>query len=312
MHFGEYQELAQETDQVPGTDERSILIPMLGLVGEAGALVSEYKKHLRDGPAHRMFREQVSEELGDLLWYLSNVATKFDLDLDEIAAHNLAKTKDRWPTADLQHPKLYDADSPPAEQLPRQFEVELRQVEEDDCIKVQTWWNGHCVGDTLTDNAYMDDGYRFHDVFHLSYAAILGWSPLVRKLFGRKRRSAPKTDEVEDGGRAAIIEECISALVYDYARKHNYLAGVTSVDYPLLKTIRGLVTDREVKTRSLYDWERAILKGYEVWREIRENGGGIIVCDLIAGTLCFRKRESLDQLHGLATPKSELIDKARD
>ena len=71
---------------------------MLGLAGETGQLLSEYKKHLRDGEAHRLFKERVSEELGDLLWYIANVASKFDLTLSEIAAANFAKVKARWAT----------------------------------------------------------------------------------------------------------------------------------------------------------------------------------------------------------------------
>jgi len=43
---------------------------LLGLAGEAGTLLSEYKKHLRDGDAHQLHKERVAEELGDLLWYL--------------------------------------------------------------------------------------------------------------------------------------------------------------------------------------------------------------------------------------------------
>ena len=42
---------------------------------------------------------------------------------------------------------------------------------------------------------------RFHDIFHLSYAAILGWSPTVRALLRCKRKSDPRVDEVEDGGK---------------------------------------------------------------------------------------------------------------
>ena len=40
--------------------------------------------------------------------------------------------------------------------------------------------DGVLVGAALTDNAYQDDGYRFHDVFHIAFTAILGWSPVLR------------------------------------------------------------------------------------------------------------------------------------
>ena len=97
MDFNRYQKEALRTDRVPLRDNAdevlSLVVPMLGLAGEAGQLLSEYKKHLRDGEAHRLFKERVSEELGDLLWYIANVASKFGLELDEVAAANLAKLK---------------------------------------------------------------------------------------------------------------------------------------------------------------------------------------------------------------------------
>src|SRR6266478_2725286 len=100
MDFDSYQKEALRTDRVPahvGSDDvLSLIVPMLGLAGETGQLLSEYKKHLRDGEAHRLFKERVSEELGDLLWYVANVASKFDLTLDKIAEDNLRKVRDRW------------------------------------------------------------------------------------------------------------------------------------------------------------------------------------------------------------------------
>jgi hypothetical protein len=55
----------------------------------------------------------------------------------------------------------------------------------------------------MADNAYERAGYRFHDVFHLAFAAVLGWSPITRALLKRKRKSSPEVDEVEDRGRSA-------------------------------------------------------------------------------------------------------------
>jgi len=71
MNFDSYQKEALKTDRVPAKDSAedalSLIVPMLGLAGETGQLLSEYKKHLRDGEAHRLFKARVSEELGDLL-----------------------------------------------------------------------------------------------------------------------------------------------------------------------------------------------------------------------------------------------------
>ena len=99
MDLNDYQTQAQETDRVrsaEGTALVDLIVPLLGLAGETGELLSEYKKHLRDGEAHVLFKDRVAEELGDLLWYIANVASKFDLALGDIAEANLKKTRDRW------------------------------------------------------------------------------------------------------------------------------------------------------------------------------------------------------------------------
>src|SRR4051794_36982101 len=97
MEFSEYQAEAQRTDQTSSDPKKRMVVPLLGLAGEAGALLSQYKKYLRDGTTQQLMKKQVAEELGDILWYLANIATKFDLNLDKIAVENLAKTIDRWP-----------------------------------------------------------------------------------------------------------------------------------------------------------------------------------------------------------------------
>jgi NTP pyrophosphatase (non-canonical NTP hydrolase) len=291
MDFKDYQKAAAKTDQVPGAvnDETaaSLVIPMLGLAGETGQLLTEYKKHVRDGAAHKLFKSRVAEELGDLLWYVSNVATKFGLSLEDIATKNLLKAQARWaPTAaDL---PSFDAGFPEKERLPRQFVVTLAEEEsKDGRPKVQMRLNGVAIGSMLGDNSYDPDGYRFHDVFHLSYAAILGWSPNLRGFLKRKRKSKPLLDDVEDGGRAKVIEEGIAALVFDYARAHNYLDGVSEIDYELLRTIKSMTSHLEVSRASAADWEHAILRGFKVWRAVVDTNGGIISVDLDNRTLAF-------------------------
>ena len=148
------------------------------------------------------------------------------------------------------------------------------------------------MGNDLTDNSYDNDGYRFHDVFHLSYAAILRWSPVVRQMLGCKRRSNPKLDEVEDGGRAKAIEEGISALVFRYAQDHKFLEGITELDYKLLKMVKDLTSGLEVSQRSLNEWETAILSGYDVWREIYRSGGGTVTVDLDTRSIRLRHGDS--------------------
>ena len=287
MDFDSYQKEALRTDRVPAPDDAaSLIVPMLGLAGETGQLLSEYKKHLRDGEAHRLFKERVSEELGDLLWYIANVASKFDLPLSDIAAANLIKVKQRWASKRAE-PLIFDAQLPEGERLPRRFEVDVIDVNRGANQHVRLLIDGEAFGAELTDNAYDPDGYRFHDVFHLAYAAVLGWSPITRGLLRRKRKSRPMLDEVEDGGRAAVIEEGVVALAFDYARRHHFLDGVAGLDSQLLRTIKEMTSHLEVRQCTTGEWEDAILQGFDVWRAVLAARGGRIAVGLDARSITF-------------------------
>jgi NTP pyrophosphatase (non-canonical NTP hydrolase) len=302
MDMRTYQECARKTDQTSRTAAGEVagpemVIPLLGLAGEVGELLSEYKKYLRDGESHKLFSERISEELGDLLWYVSNVATKFGLDLGEIAAQNLAKCRDRW--GDPAHPsrasgtQSFDHGYSDGERLPRRFIVDITTVHVEGRARMKAFVNGEQLGDDLTDNAYSSDGYRYHDVFHLAYAGVLGWSPIIRSTLKRKRRSDPRVDEVEDGGRAKAIEEGISAMVFSYAADHNFLDGAEGVSYDLLRTIKSMTSHLEVCRCSAGEWEKAIMDGFIVWRVINERGSGSIEVNLDQKTIrLYRSVES--------------------
>jgi hypothetical protein len=131
--------------------------------------------------------------------------------------------------------------------------------------------------------------YRYHDVFHLAYAAVLGWSPVMRNLMKRKRKSNKDADRVEDGGRAIAIEEGISALAFDYAQDHSYLEGVDHVDYGILQTIKHLTRHLEVSECSEHQWQDAILQGFSVWRQLQNIRKGVVVGDLASRTISFER-----------------------
>ncbi|MDO8589240.1 MAG: MazG nucleotide pyrophosphohydrolase domain-containing protein [Armatimonadota bacterium] len=304
MNLEEYQRRAGETDQnakahdstqVSQIAQNSDVIPLLGLVGEVGALLGEYKKLLRDGATHRKFGDEVKEELGDILWYVANVATKFKLSLDDIAEQNLSKVKDRWsPPEGARH--LYDEQQLENQRLPKRFEYsfEYRSIDGARKVVMVDRLNGDSIettGDPLTDNAYDDDGYRFHDAVHLAFAACLGWSPVLRKLLRNKKilvnRDPKELAEVEDGGRARVVEEGIAFAAYMYAADHADLAGVGAVDSRLLRHIKQMTSRLEVKDRTTKEWNDAILRGFAVWRQLRDRDGGRVRGDLIAGTIEF-------------------------
>ena len=291
MHLNEYQERANSTDQQPlGEDlepnSSGMLVPLLGMVGELGELLAEYKKWLRDGQAYSLFPDRAKEELGDLLWYLSNTATKFGLSLEEVGRYNLQKTANRWPPKEIETTTcgLLDEEYPPEERLPRRMDV---TINEGGSKVVKMFIDGRQVGDDLRDNRYDDDGYRFHDVFHLTYASILGWSPILRALLRRKRKSNPAVDEVEDGGRARVIEEGIAAMVFSYSERRNFLEGAEGVSFELLRTIKDMTAHLEVSCRAEGEWEKAIMEGFRIWRQVRDSGEGKLKADLERGTIAL-------------------------
>lgn len=294
MDLDAYQLQARRTDQIPlmtpNTD--GVVAPLLGIAGEIGSLQAAYKKRMRDGDRYGCFNNDVAEELGDIMWYVSNLADKFGLNLSDIAQQNLKKVFDRWPPEDPVHrteDDLFDHSAPEDQRLPRAFAVEFRSIENGDAIEptTQAYWNGQPWGNELGDNAYMEDGYRFHDVMHLAHAAVMGWSPVARKMFDRKRKYDPIIDGVEDSGRAIVVEEGIVAYVYGHASRSAYFEGTHAIDWSTLKTIRSMTDGLEVSTRPDWEWERAILSGYGVWRQIRDAGSGTAVGDLYQRALRF-------------------------
>lgn len=286
MEFNEYQELAKGTDQRKNnSDELNRLIPLLGMIGEMGSVASEHKKRLRDGQSYTTFNEKFKKELGDVLWYISTLAGDMGITLDDVARANLSWTEERWDDLNNFLPdKIYDEDFPENEQLPREFTVEFKEATTG---KIGMFIDGKPLGNELDDNSHEADGYRFHDVFHFSYMATLGWSPVIRKLLGKKRKSKPEIDNVEDGARAQIIEEAISAMVYEHAKDHNFYKDITVIDFDILNTIKGMVRNFETKNISSSLWEKAIIHGYGVYRELKAKNGGKIYLNLKTRTIKF-------------------------
>lgn len=283
MEFSKYQTEAKKTiqDYIKGKEANN-LVPFLGLIGEAGSVITELKKNLRDGKSYTNYKNKLKEELGDVLWYVSTIASQNEIELEEIAIHNLAKIKDRF---DLEHSDnfiIYDANYPEEEQFPREFEVQFLVVNDGVKERVRIINNSISkqIGNDITDNSHQEDGYRFHDIFHFGYVAYLGWSPVVRKLMGIKRKSVDSTDEVEDGARAAITEELVSLYIYSYGMDHQLFKYSNSVDTEVLKTVQKLVSGIEVKNCTQKQWETAIINSYQVYDDLRNNNGGRVLVSI--------------------------------
>jgi NTP pyrophosphatase (non-canonical NTP hydrolase) len=96
MDFNNYQTRSRKTAKYPAIGH-PVIYPTLGLANEAGEVAGKIKKVFRDkeGEISDETRLALKAELGDVLWYLAQVATELDLSLDEIAEHNITKLYDR-------------------------------------------------------------------------------------------------------------------------------------------------------------------------------------------------------------------------
>jgi NTP pyrophosphatase (non-canonical NTP hydrolase) len=195
----------------------------------------------------------------------------------EVVRKNIAKTRGRFVPPDYASLPTFDARFPEDQQLPQHFEITIDQRGKNPRSYLRM--NGVFIGDPLTDNILDPDGYRFHDVFHFTHAAILHWSPTFRSLIKHKRKDDPVVDEAQDSGRAIVVEEGLTAWIFARAKELNFFAGQSGLSFDLLKTVQQFVSGYEVEECPLSLWELAILQGYEVFRQVKQNNGGVIVCD---------------------------------
>jgi hypothetical protein len=207
------------------------------------------------------------------------------LSFSAVVQANIQKARGAFIAPTLDELIDFDKDFSHEEQLPRRFSIRINQRSSG---KSYLQWNGVFIGDPLTDNIADPDGYRFHDVFHFAFAAILHWSPVVRALIKHKRKSRPDYDEQQDGGRALVVEEGLTAWLFSQAKELKYFEGQSRVSLGLRKTIHGFVTGYEVEKCPLSLWERAILSSYDAFRQVRAHQGGWIHGDRDARTILYQ------------------------
>ena len=90
MKMDDYQRQAVRFAVYPATHK--VLYPTLGLCGEAGEVAEKVKKQVRD---NKFSRHETAQELGDVLWYLTNLANDLGYSLAEIAYNNIDKLESR-------------------------------------------------------------------------------------------------------------------------------------------------------------------------------------------------------------------------
>ncbi len=96
MDLNAYQAAARRTALYPDAGNNPIY-PTLGLSGEAGEVADKVKKVIRDRAGHfdDEVRAEIALELGDVLWYVAQLASELGYELDVIANQNLKKLRDR-------------------------------------------------------------------------------------------------------------------------------------------------------------------------------------------------------------------------
>ena len=94
--FDRYQEKASSTAVYPDKG-RNFIYPTLGLADEAGEVVGKIKKVIRDnaGVISPEQRDEIKKELGDVLWYLSQLSQELGIKLSDVAQTNLDKLSSR-------------------------------------------------------------------------------------------------------------------------------------------------------------------------------------------------------------------------
>jgi len=311
--FSAYQGLVVLTSKLWG--DKAALAPYLVQIWKnSGTLLTLALKTRRGETEDKL---PVAKALGAILWYVAAFAHLYGLPLNDVVSQNASKIVSAFPSnAQKVRTPLFDNDVElnPLEQFPRQFNVDFVAHGNDSAVMLI---NGVRVGDPLRDNAYKTsnndiDGYRFHDSIHLAFAAILGWSPVMRNLLMRKRKSQPAVDDAEDGARARIVEEMIAKIAHTHAVGHDrdkLFDEKRYINLNLLKTFVDLAEGLEVAGGRIgkpackyWEWEEAILSGFKIYNQLRRHGGGRIFVDLINRAVSFTP---LEKGQGTRVPVAE-------
>ena len=95
MNLNEYQKLAQISARKDRSKKDVLINSAMGLCGESGEAIDYIKKHLFHD--HPLEKEVLMKEMGDVLWYLADMAEALDVTLDEVASMNIEKLRKRYP-----------------------------------------------------------------------------------------------------------------------------------------------------------------------------------------------------------------------
>lgn len=96
MNLNDYQQKALRT-AAPKDKPNELFHLLLGLCGESGEIAEKMKKIVRDYNSNfdKIDKDDLTKELGDVLWHVAVIADYFSIPLDEVGAKNIEKLADR-------------------------------------------------------------------------------------------------------------------------------------------------------------------------------------------------------------------------
>ena len=95
MTINEYQHLAMTTLNPKLSNDEILINGVMGLCGESGEAIDIVKKWFAQG--HELDREKLIKELGDVAWYLAEIAHALGVSLEEVLQRNIDKLRERYP-----------------------------------------------------------------------------------------------------------------------------------------------------------------------------------------------------------------------
>ena len=95
LNINDYQKFAAKGIRKESDGKNLIVGFALGLGGESGEVLDDIKK--REYHGRNISIEHTAEELGDVMWYVANIATQLGFSLEDILINNICKLRDRYP-----------------------------------------------------------------------------------------------------------------------------------------------------------------------------------------------------------------------
>jgi NTP pyrophosphatase (non-canonical NTP hydrolase) len=298
VDFDQYQHTSLLGARANGQELLRISVALLWqLAGEL--LGKHYLVDASVGLNKKVVDRPINVLLGEVCWHLCALATVHQLSMNSVVAQNVEKANFRR-NRDRATP-LHDLERDPLEQLPRKFEVAFISLGP---RRSRMYLNNKPLGNDLVDNnPFADDGYRFHDAFHLANIAHLGWSPIFRKFMGRVRRRSDE-DKFEDSARSSIIEEVVINAIHSEGRRLSDECAATGprrmfpdrkvITLRFLKYLREFVAKLEVGRNQYWEWEDAILDGAEIYLMLRLEQQGTVMVDMERRTVGYSRDVCVD------------------